>query len=163
MDLIITTGGVSVGKKDLVKKCLEDLGMKTKFWKVKVKPGKPILFGLLNGIPVFGLPGNPVSSYVCFIIFVMEAIKKLLPSDANCIIKSKAYPVNKFINDSERETYYRGSFFSENNKKYVNIFKNQDSSLMKNLSLANCLVKVPAKKIALKGDFLEIYELNGGL
>ena len=67
MDLIITTGGVSVGKKDLVKKCLEDLGMKTKFWKVKVKPGKPILFGLLNRTPVFGLHGNPVSSFVCFI------------------------------------------------------------------------------------------------
>ena len=49
--------------------------MKTKFWKVKVKPGKPILFGLLNSIPVFGLPGNLVSSYVCFIIFVMKLLK----------------------------------------------------------------------------------------
>ena len=56
-----------------------------------------------------------------------------------------------------------GSFFTKNNKKYVNIFKNQDSSLLKNLSLANCLVKVPAKKITLKNDFLEIYELNNGL
>ena len=163
MDLVITTGGVSVGKKDLVKKCLEDLGMKTKFWKVKVKPGKPILFGMLNSIPVFGLPGNPVSSYVCFIIFVMEAIKKLIPCDINYVKKSKAHPVNKFVNNSERETYYRGNFFTENNKIYVNIFENQDSSLMKNLSLANCLVKVPAKKIALKSDFLEIYELNNGL
>ena len=163
MDLIITTGGVSVGKKDLVKKCLEDLGMKTKFWKVKVKPGKPVLFGLLNSIPVFGLPGNPVSSYVCFIIFVIEAIKKLLPYDTNYITKSKAYPLNKFINSSERETYFRGNFFTKNNKRYVNIFKNQDSSLMKNLSLANCLVKIPAKKVTLKNDFLEIYELNNGL
>tara|TARA_B100002052_G_C15723751_1_gene525410 strand:- start:307 stop:903 length:597 start_codon:yes stop_codon:yes gene_type:complete len=163
MDLIVTTGGVSVGKKDLVKKCLEDLGMKIKFWKVKVKPGKPILFGLLNNIPVFGLPGNPVSSYVCFIIFVMEAIKKLLPCDTNYIIKSKARPLYKFVNNSERETYFRGNFFTKNNKKYVNIIENQDSSLMKNLSLANCLVKVPAKKIALKNDFLEIYELNNGL
>ncbi len=137
--------------------------MKTKFWKVKVKPGKPILFGLLNNIPVFGLPGNPVSSYVCFIIFVMEAIKKLIPCDINYIKKSKAHPVNKFVNDSERETYFRGNFFTKNNKIYVNIFKNQDSSLMKNLSLANCLVKVPAKKIALKSDFLEIYKLNNGL
>ncbi len=163
MDLVITTGGVSVGKKDLVKKCLEDLGMKTKFWKVKVKPGKPILFGMLNNIPVFGLPGNPVSSYVCFIIFVMEAIKKLIPCDINYVKKSKAHPVNKFVNNSERETYFRGNFFTKNKKKYVNIFENQDSSLMKNLSLANCLVKVPAKKIALKSDFLEIYELNNGL
>ena len=163
MDLVITTGGVSVGKKDLVKKCLEDLGMKTKFWKVKVKPGKPILFGLLNSIPVFGLPGNQVSSYVCFIIFVMEAIKKLIPCDINYVKKSKAHPVNKFVNKSERETYFRGNFFTKNNKKYVNIFENQDSSLMKNLSLANCLVKVPAKKIALKSDLLEIYELKNGL
>ncbi len=163
MDLVITTGGVSVGKKDLVKKCLEDLGMKTKFWKVKVKPGKPILFGMLNSIPVFGLPGNPVSSYVCFIIFVMVAIKKLIPCDINYVKKSKAHPVNKFVNNSERETYYRGGFFNKNKKIYVNIFENQDSSLMKNLSLANCLVKVPAKKIALKSDLLEIYELNNGL
>ena len=162
VDLVITTGGVSVGKKDLVKKCLEDLGMKTKIWKVKVKPGKPILFGLLNNTPVFGLPGNPVSSYVCFIIFVMEAIKKLLPYNENYIIKSKAHPLNKFINNSERETYFRGNFFIKNNKRYVNIFEKQDSSLMKNLSLANCLVKVPAKKIVLKNDFLEIYELNNG-
>ena len=137
--------------------------MKTKFWKVKVKPGKPILFGLLNSTPVFGLPGNPVSSYVCFIIFVMEAIKKLIPCDINYVKKSKAHPVNKFVNNSERETYYRGDFFTKNKKIYVNIFENQDSSLMKNLSLANCLVKVPAKKIALKSDFLEIYELNNGL
>ncbi len=93
----------------------------------------------------------------------MEAIKRLIPCDVNYIIKSKAHPLNKFTNNSERETYFRGNFFTKNNKRYVNIFKNQDSSLMKNLSLANCLVKVPAKKITLKSDFLEIYELNNGL
>ena len=162
IDLIVTTGGVSVGKKDLVKKCFEDLGMKTKFWKVKVKPGKPILFGLLNSVPIFGLPGNPVSSYVCFIIFIAEAIKKMCPSNTHVIKKSKAYPLHKFINNSPRETYFRGNFYTKNNLKYVDIFENQDSSLMKNLSLANCLVKVPAKKTILKSDFLEILELKSG-
>ena len=98
-------------------------------------------------IPVFGLPGNPVSSYVCFVIFIIEAIKKLLPCEENYINRSKAYPLNKLINNSQRETYFRGKFFTKNNRKYVDIFDNQDSSLMKNLSEANCLVKVPAKRI----------------
>ena len=137
--------------------------MKTKFWKVRVKPGKPILYGLLNNIPVFGLPGNPVSSYVCFIIFIIEAIKKLLPCEKNYINRSKAYPLNKLINNSQRETYFRGKFFTKNNRKYVDIFDNQDSSLMKKLSQANCLVKVPAKKAILKSNFLEIFELRNGI
>ncbi len=163
IDLIITTGGVSVGKKDLVKKSLESLGMKTKFWKVKIRPGKPILYGTLKNIPFFGLPGNPVSSYVCFVVFVLEAIKKLSPMNEELIKKSQAYPLKKIINNSSRETYFRGQFFVKKNIKYVSIFDNQDSSLMKNLSLANCLVKVNAKKTIYPKNSIEIIELNNGI
>ena len=74
-----------------------------------------------------------------------------------------SYYLLSYIQKWSNNPYFRGNFFTKNNKKYVNIFENQDSSLMKNLSLANCLVKIPAKKIALKSDFLEIYELNNGL
>ncbi len=86
----------------------------------------------------------------------------MCPSNTHVIKKSKAYPVHKFINTSLRETYFRGNFYTNNNLKYVDIFENQDSSLMKNLSLANCLVKIPAKKTILKSDFLEILELKSG-
>ena len=160
VDMIITTGGVSVGKKDLVKKSLESLGMQTKFWKVKVRPGKPILYGTFKKIPFFGLPGNPISSYVCFIVFVLEAIKKLSPATNELIKRSKAYPIIKISNNSFRETYFRGKYYVKGNTKYVNIFDNQDSSLMKNLSLSNCLVKISAKKSVFPQNLIEIIELN---
>ena len=163
VDMIITTGGVSVGKKDLVKKSLESLGLQTKFWKVKVRPGKPILYGMFKNIPFFGLPGNPVSSYVCFILFVLEAIKKLSPATHELIKKSKAYPLVKISNNSFRETYFRGKYYVKNNAKYVHIFDNQDSSLMKNLSLSNCLVKIGAKKSVCPQSLIEIIELSNGI
>ena len=65
-DIIITTGGVSVGKKDLIRHCLKELGYKEKFWKIMMRPGKPFLFGSLKTKPIFSLPGNPISTYVCF-------------------------------------------------------------------------------------------------
>lgn len=76
-DIIVTSGGVSVGEYDLVKKVLGDLGAETKFWKVRMKPGKPLAFGTIGGKPVFGLPGNPVSVIVSFEQFVRPAILKM--------------------------------------------------------------------------------------
>ena len=163
VDLIITTGGVSVGKKDLVKKSLEEIGMKTKFWKVKVRPGKPILFGLLQKTPVFGLPGNPVSSYVCFLVFVLEAINKLQSNSYNFFNKSNAFLLDKITNNSMRETYFRGKIIKKNNKKFVQIFNNQDSSLMKTLSNANCLIKIEAKLSLKKNTLVEVIELKNGI
>jgi molybdopterin molybdotransferase len=76
-DILVTTGGVSVGKYDLVRTVLEDLGMETKFWRVAMKPGKPLLFGQLKGVTVFGLPGNPVSCFVQAELFIRPAIQKM--------------------------------------------------------------------------------------
>jgi len=77
-DMILTSGGVSVGDYDLVKGVLKELGTKMKFWKVAMKPGKPLVFGLIRGKPVFGLPGNPVSSMVAFEQFVKPALYKMV-------------------------------------------------------------------------------------
>ncbi len=162
VNLIITTGGVSVGKKDLVKKCLEDLGMHTKFWRVNVKPGKPLLYGLFKNIPTFGLPGNAVSSYVCFVLFVIEAIKKMNCTSDQIIKKKSAILTENISNESNRETYYRGVFFIKTNKKYVRVLSNQDSSLMKNLSTANCLIKIDRKENICKNNIVEIIELYNG-
>jgi molybdopterin molybdotransferase len=76
-DILITTGGVSVGKYDLIHQVLHDLGMERKFWRVAMKPGKPLLFVFLKGIPVFGLPGNPVSAFVGAELFIGPAIRKM--------------------------------------------------------------------------------------
>jgi molybdopterin molybdotransferase len=77
-DVIITSGGVSVGKYDLVKDALSKLGMKVKFWKVAMKPGKPLVFGTIGSKPVFGLPGNPTSAMISFEQFVRPALLKMM-------------------------------------------------------------------------------------
>jgi molybdopterin molybdotransferase len=77
-DVIITSGGVSVGKYDLVKDALSNLGMKVKFWKVAMKPGKPLVFGTIGNKPVFGLPGNPTSAMISFEQFVRPALLKMM-------------------------------------------------------------------------------------
>ena len=82
-DMLITSGGVSVGDYDLVKDALVQLGTNIHFWKVAMRPGKPLVFGAVKGIPVFGLPGNPVSSMVSFEVFVRPAILKMLGQAAD--------------------------------------------------------------------------------
>ncbi len=77
-DLLVTTAGVSVGERDLVRQVLEELGCEMKFWRVRIRPGGPLGFGLLGGTPWIGLPGNPVSTMVTFELFVRPAIRRLL-------------------------------------------------------------------------------------
>ena len=77
-DVIVTSGGVSVGKYDLVKDTLAQLGMKVKFWKVAMKPGKPLVFGTIGNKPIFGLPGNPTSAMISFEQFVRPALLKMM-------------------------------------------------------------------------------------
>jgi molybdenum cofactor synthesis domain-containing protein len=77
-DVVVTSGGVSVGEKDLVKATMLELGVEQVFWGVKFKPGKPLFFGVREGASVFGLPGNPVSAMVCFELFVRPALVRMM-------------------------------------------------------------------------------------
>ncbi|WP_457652032.1 molybdopterin molybdotransferase MoeA [Rhodocaloribacter sp.] len=77
-DVLLFSGGVSVGDYDFVKEVLDEMGMELLFWKVRQRPGKPLAFGMLRGKPVFGLPGNPVSSAMCFEQYVRPALAKML-------------------------------------------------------------------------------------
>jgi molybdopterin molybdotransferase len=77
-DLVLSTGGVSMGSFDLVRTTLSGLGVEERFWKVAQRPGKPVTFGMRERVPVFGLPGNPVSSLVCFYIFVQPVLRRML-------------------------------------------------------------------------------------
>jgi molybdopterin molybdotransferase len=76
-DVLVTSGGVSMGEKDLVREAMQELGVERIFWGVKLKPGKPILFGAREDVRVFGIPGNPVSAMVCFELFVRPALMKM--------------------------------------------------------------------------------------
>jgi molybdopterin molybdotransferase len=77
-DLILTTGGVSVGDFDVVREAMADLGAEMTFWKVRIKPGKPLAHGVIGGVPTFGLPGNPVSCFVNFLVFVRPVLRTSL-------------------------------------------------------------------------------------
>ena len=155
-DVIITTGGVSVGKKDLIRSSLIELGFKERFWKILMMPGKPLLFGTLRGTPVFSLPGNPVSSYVCFHVFVISYLYKLLNLKKVLNIKV-AYLKSSLNTFSIREAYLRGFYYKSKNKKHVKPLANQDSSLLKTLSDSNCLIKIPSNtKLIPKGTKVEI-------
>jgi molybdopterin molybdotransferase len=87
-DILLVSGGVSVGAKDFVKDALEDLGTELLFWRVRQRPGKPLAFGLLGDKLVFGLPGNPVSSTVCFYQYVYPAIAKMLGMATERLMKT---------------------------------------------------------------------------
>ena len=80
-DVVVTSGGVSVGEKDLVKATMLDLGVEQVFWGVKFKPGKPLFFGMREDVRFFGLPGNPVSAMVCFELFVRPALMRMMGRD----------------------------------------------------------------------------------
>src|SRR3546814_17469761 len=80
-DLLLTTGGASVGEHDLVQKALGGQGMALDFWKIAMRPGKPLMFGALAGTPVLGLPGHPVSAVVCSLLFARPALNALLGLD----------------------------------------------------------------------------------
>ena len=82
-DVVVTSGGVSVGEKDLVKATMLDLGVEQVFWGVKFKPGKPLFFGLREDVSFFGLPGNPVSAMVCFELFVRPALMRMMGREDN--------------------------------------------------------------------------------
>ena len=77
MDMLVTTGGASVGDHDLVIEALKARGMTLDFWQIAMRPGKPLLFGQLGATPVLGLPGNPVSAMVCAILFLLPALARL--------------------------------------------------------------------------------------
>jgi molybdopterin molybdotransferase len=82
-DVVVTSGGVSVGEKDLVKATMLDLGVEQVFWGVKFKPGKPLFFGVREDVSFFGLPGNPVSAMVCFELFVRPALMRMMGREDN--------------------------------------------------------------------------------
>ncbi|MCX6138569.1 MAG: molybdopterin molybdotransferase MoeA [Ignavibacteriales bacterium] len=147
LDLLITTGGVSVGAHDYVKEVLESVGMRTIFWRVKIRPGKPVLFGMLQkgekAIPVFGLPGNPVSAFVGFSLFVKPFLETVYHQHALPQLRaSLENPISK--KDTMRH-FMRGviRYDAVSGKNCAAVLAARSSGDMKTLSDANCLVIVP--------------------
>lgn len=143
-DLIITIGGASEGDHDLVAQAAEGLGLQRSFYKIAMRPGKPLMAGRLGRATLIGLPGNPVSAMVCGYVLVLPALRKMLglpPAPAPEITVPLATPVPA---NGPRAHYMRGYF----EKGAVTVFDAQDSVLLSGLARANALVIRPPHDIA---------------
>lgn len=156
-DLIVTIGGASVGDHDLVGQVAREQGLETAFYKVAMRPGKPLMAGRLNGTPMIGLPGNPVSSMVCGMVFILPAIRAMLGLGKAASPRHTATLVNDTGANGPREHYMR-AVVGEDGR--ITILGRQDSSLLSVLSTANALairpVGDPARKAGEVLDYLPI-------
>ncbi len=146
-DLVITSGGISVGKHDLVQETLRELDVNVLFWKVKIKPGMPMLFGMHGGTPVFALPGNPVSSMVTFLQFVRPAIERLsgnpVPMAGNRLTATLGEPLS--TSDGKRH-FVRGILEISSDGPKVRSTGSQVSNILTSLTKANCLIILPENR-----------------
>lgn len=139
-DLVITVGGASVGDHDLVGEVAAGLGMERAFYKVAMRPGKPLMAGRLAGAAMVGLPGNPVSAMVCGYLFILPMIRAMLGLGADLPALKQARLNAALERNGPREHYLRARVEADR----VTAFDNQDSSLLTVLSEANALLVRPA-------------------
>lgn len=145
-DVIISSAGVSVGDYDFVKGALKDLGMETIFWKVAMKPGRPMTFGRIGEKPVFGLPGNPVSSMVSFEQFVRPSLLKMMGHRQIFRPVIEAILKEDIREKKGRRHFIRGMVSFENGSYFVTTTGPQGSGILKSMVKANGLIVVPEDK-----------------
>ena len=162
-DLLLTTGGVSVGDRDLVQKVLGAEGLTVDFWKIAMKPGKPLMFGKLGDTPMVGLPGNPVSALVCFVIYVKPALGKLLGlAHDDGVSPERARLAVDLGPNNFREDFIRARLSRNDAGEMVATpFSVQDSSMMATFAAADCLIRrAPDAPAAKAGEWSPIVPLT---
>ena len=142
VDLLVTSAGVSVGPFDYVRKIIEEKGVMT-FWRVNMRPGKPLVFGNYRGVPVIGLPGNPVSSFVGCLIFVIPAIKKMAGLSNHRMVTLQANLLEPVDSDG-RESYLRAILENRAGNWLVKLSGHQGSGNLFALTRANALLILPS-------------------
>jgi molybdopterin molybdotransferase len=155
-DLVVTLGGASVGDHDLVQSALAPHGFALDFWKIAMRPGKPLIFGRLNETPLIGLPGNPVSAMVCAVLFLAPAISTMLgaPYRAPLAAAKLATPLKA---NGRRQDYIRAKLTRENGALVAEPFALQDSSMQKVFASADALIVRGADAPAAKaGDEAQV-------
>ena len=168
-DMLVTSGGVSVGDYDIVKDVLAKQG-EIAFWTVRMKPGKPLAFGVIKGvnregvardIPHLGLPGNPVSSMVTFELFVRPSILKMMGKKNLTKPTIEAVIENPVANRDGRRIFARAIVGKRNGQYFARLTGPQGSGILTSMSLANGLVIVPEDKTRVeKGDVVQVMMLD---
>ena len=139
-DILVTTGGASVGEHDLVQRALAIEGLELSFWRVALRPGRPMMHGRLEGMQVLGVPGNPVSSYVCSFLFLVPLIRTLAGRKDIAHLPENARLGSDLPANDERADYLRATLQPGPNGPLVTPLPAQDSSLMAPLAKADCLL-----------------------
>jgi molybdopterin molybdotransferase len=160
-DVLITTGGASVGDHDLVKQSLEAEGVAMAFWRIAMRPGKPMMHGRLGGMRVIGLPGNPVSSYVCAYLFLVPLIRALTGRSRIHHVHERALLGRDVASNDQREDYLRARLEERDDGALIATPVNhQDSSLLGNLAAAQALlIRPPFAPAASAGTVCDILRL----
>jgi len=139
-DILVTTGGASVGEYDLVQKAFAAEGMELSFWKIAMRPGRPLMHGRLGAMDVLGLPGNPVSSYVCAFLFLVPLIRRMTGRDDAAIVPESAVLGCDLAANDERADYLRATLQNGVGGLVATPFPVQDSSMMVPLAKSDCLL-----------------------
>jgi molybdopterin molybdotransferase len=143
-DLLVTIGGASVGEHDLVQRALGQTGLDVDFWKIAMRPGKPLMFGRIGTTPVMGLPGNPVSALICGLLFLVPGLERLqgLPGEAPAT--EPALAATDLPANDRRQDYLRARLEADDEGRWhATPFRKQDSSMMSALAAADALILRP--------------------
>jgi molybdopterin molybdotransferase len=163
-DVVVTSGGVSVGEKDLVKGTMLNLGVEQIFWGVKFKPGKPLFFGARGDVRVFGLPGNPVSAMVCFELFVRPALVKMMGRQEMGRPRIQVYFEKDVRNNFGRMHAMRVSLEKTERGWLARSVGAQGSGLVSSLTKADALALIGPESEGVKsGEFVEAIVLREGV
>lgn len=167
MDLLVTSGGASVGEHDLIREVLGGQGLELDFWKIAMRPGKPLMFGTLRGTPMIGLPGNPVSTLVCSLIFLKPLLDRLHGETAESLPIERLPAGEALAENDRRQDYLRARIERDGSGRETAVpFAKQDSSMLSRLTGADCLILRPPHAPPLAaGEDVEIIRLTqaGGL
>ena len=152
-DVVLTSGGVSVGDHDHVKPAIGRLGGSLNFWKIAVKPGKPFVLGQVDGKSVFGLPGNPVSALVTYLLLVRPVLLKMQGASDLRLTKRIGRLEEKLVNRGDRRHFIRVTLDMDGIVKSAG---GQRSHMLSSLAMANGLVDLPQNSSLAKGDLVEV-------
>jgi molybdopterin molybdotransferase len=164
-DMLVTTGGASVGEHDLVQSALAENGLELDFWQIAMRPGKPLMVGRLRDTPMLGLPGNPVSCLVCALLFLKPAIETMLGIAHEAAAPQTARLAVALAANDRRQDYLRARIRrAADGEIEVEPFNRQDSSMLSLLARADCLVvRPPLAPAAQAGERVPIVSFAAGL
>ncbi|HEY3699676.1 MAG TPA: gephyrin-like molybdotransferase Glp [Spongiibacteraceae bacterium] len=154
-DCVITTGGVSVGEEDHVRRQIERHGQ-LNLWKLNIKPGKPLAYGRVRGTPIFGLPGNPASSFVTFLIVVKQYLRRLQGCENDGVFSLRIPAAFSWQKPDSRQEYLRVRIATDAAGFRAEIYPNQSSGVLRSVAWGNALAVVPPMQVINQGDLIEV-------